>query len=61
MDIQSASVNMAQNRVLEEAAVRVQALANETIRNQAAELARLMDSAKVITDMMKGNYLNVLM
>ena len=56
-----AAVNMAHNRVLEEAAGRVQAMAMETIRDQAAELAKLMDSARIINDPSRGNYLNQLM
>jgi hypothetical protein len=61
MDVQSASVNMAQNRVMEEAAVSVQAMVMKTARDQAAELSRLMDSSGIITDPAKGNFLNVLM
>ena len=61
MDIQSLSVNMAENRVQEEAAVRMQAMALRTIEEAGADLARLMDSAKAITDPAKGNYLNILM
>ena len=61
MDIQSASVDIAQNRVQEEAAVRIQAMALQTIKDAGADLARLMDSAQIITDPAKGNYLDTLM
>ena len=61
MDIQSLSVNMSQSRVQEEAAVRVQAMLMQTIKDTSADLARLMDSAKIITDPAKGNFLNMLM
>jgi len=61
MDIQSLSVNMTQNRVQEEAAVSVQAMALQTIKDAAADLQRLMESAKITTDPAKGNFLNVLM
>ena len=61
MDIQSTSVDTAQNRVQEEASVRLQAMALKTMKETAADLQRLMDSANVITDQAKGNYLNVLM
>ena len=52
---------MAQSRVQEEAAVRVQAMAAQNIRDQAAELAKLMDSAQKINDPARGNNLNLLM
>ena len=52
---------MAQSRVQEEAAVKVQAMAMDTIKDQAANLDKLMDSAKIMTDPAKGNYLNVMM
>ena len=61
MDIQSLSVNMAQSRVQEEAAVRVQAMALDTVKETGEDLARLMNSAEVITDPAKGNYLNTFM
>ena len=65
MDIQNLSMNMSQNRVQEEAAVRVQAMAMETIKEAGADLVKLMESARpetaAITDPAKGNYLNVLM
>jgi len=61
MDLQRLSVDMAQTRVLEEAAVKVQAMALQTIKNAAADLSRLMDSANTITDPAKGNYLNMFM
>ena len=61
MDIQSLSVNMSQGRVQEEAAVKVQTMLMQTIKDAGADLARLMDSANIITDPAKGNYLNLLM
>ena len=61
MDIQSLSVNMSQSRVQEEAAVKVQAMLMQTIKDESADLTRLMDSAKIVTDPARGNYLNVLM
>jgi len=53
-------MNMAQGRVLEEAAVRVQAMALQNIKDASADLARLMESSKVITDPAMGNYVNML-
>lgn len=52
---------MAQNRVQEEAAVRLQAMAMKNLKDTGADLARLMESAQIITDPSKGNFLNVLM
>ena len=52
---------MSENRVQEEAAVRVQAMMLKTIKDASADLARLMDSAKTITDPARGNFLNILM
>ena len=64
MDIQSLSMDMAQGRVQEEAAVKVQAMMLQNIKDASADLARLMDSAQAaqsITDPARGNYLNLLM
>ena len=61
MEIQNISENLPGNRVQEEAAVRVQAMLLKTIKDQSADLVRLMDSAKTITDPARGNYLNMLM
>ena len=61
MDIQNLSVNMAQVHVQEEAAIKVQAMTMETIKNASEDLSRLMESAKVLTDPAKGNYLNMFM
>ena len=52
---------MAQSRVQEEAAVRIQAMTLETIKEASADLAKLVESAQVITDPAKGNYLNLFM
>jgi len=61
MDIQSTSIDIAQNRVQEEAAVRLQAMALQTMKDTGEDLARIMDSAQIINDPAKGNFLNVLM
>jgi hypothetical protein len=61
MDIQKTSMDMAQNRVQEEAAIRVQAMMLETIKETSADLAKLMESAEAVTDPAKGNYLNLFM
>ena len=59
MDIQSLSMNMAQGRVQEEAAVRVQAMSLQNMKDTGADLARLMESAEAITDPAKGNYVDM--
>ena len=61
MEIQNIPAVTAQGRIQEEAAVKVQAMAMQNMKDTGAELARLMDSAKVLTDPAKGNYLNMLM
>ena len=61
MDIQSVSMEMSQSRVQEEAAVKVQAMAMKTIKDAADDLNRLMESAKLITDPARGNFLNLFM
>jgi hypothetical protein len=59
MDIQHLSTELSQQQVLEEAAIKVQDMALGTVEKQAAELAKLMESAKAVTDPDLGNYLNV--
>ena len=61
MEIESLSTNMSQGRVQEEAAVKVEAMMLKTIKDAGADLARIMDSAKMISDPAKGNYLNLFM
>ena len=52
---------MTQSRVQEEAAIKIQAMYMQTIKEKSADLARLMDAAKIITDPGKGKFLDVLM
>ena len=59
MDIQSLSMNMAQTRVQEEAAVRVQAMVLETVRDTSENLAQIMETGNVITDPARGNSLDL--
>jgi hypothetical protein len=58
MEIQSASVNLSQARVQEQAAVQVQAMALDTVREQAAAVGELI--AQPITDPNLGQRVNVL-
>jgi hypothetical protein len=60
MDIQSASVNMSQTRVQEQAAVQVQAKALDAVREQAVAMEKLISSAQTITDPNLGRNVNVL-
>ena len=52
-------MNMAQSRVLEEAAVKVQAMVLQGMKDSSADLARLMESSQAITDPARGNYINM--
>ena len=61
MDIQSLSVDIAQNRVQEEVAVRLQSMLLKTLSEAGADLDGLIESANIITDPAKGNFLNLLM
>ena len=50
---------MAQTRVQEEAAVRVQAMVLETVRDTSENLAQIMETGNVITDPARGNSLDL--
>jgi hypothetical protein len=50
MDIQSASMNMSQGRVMEEAAIRVGAMGLDAMKAQSAAVAKLLESAQFVTD-----------
>ncbi|GHU88656.1 hypothetical protein FACS189476_06140 [Spirochaetia bacterium] len=58
MDIQSLSVNMAQEKVQEAATVQVEKMALDTAEIQGAELTKMMEAA--ITDPNAGNKINLL-
>jgi hypothetical protein len=60
MDIQSASVNLSQARLQEDAAVLVQAKLLNTVKEQAAALEKLISSAQPVTDPNMGQKVNVL-
>jgi hypothetical protein len=59
MEIQSASVNMSQSRLQEQAAVQVQSMAVDSIKGQSAALEKLLESALVITDPNLGRSVNI--
>jgi hypothetical protein len=60
MDIESASVNMSQARLQEDAAVLVQAKVLDTVREQAAALDKLLSSAQPVSDPNMGQKVNIL-
>jgi hypothetical protein len=60
MDIQSLSVNMSQAFVQEQAAVQVQAMGLNMIKEQAAALDKLLSSVQLITDPNLGRNVNLL-
>jgi uncharacterized protein (DUF305 family) len=59
MDIQSASVDMSQNRLQEQAAVQVQSMALDTVREQAAAVEKMIDTAQVVSDPNVGRDVNL--
>jgi hypothetical protein len=59
MDIQHLSTEISQQQVLEEAALKVEDMALGTAEQQAADLAKLVESAQAITDPNLGKYLDM--
>ena len=59
MDIQSASVNLSQARVQEQAGIQVQAMGIDAMKEQAAALDKLLSSAEVIVDPNLGQKINI--
>jgi len=60
MDIQSLSLNMSQAKVQEQAAVQVQAMGLNMMKEQAAALEKLLSSVQLITDPNLGRNINLL-
>jgi hypothetical protein len=60
MDIQSLSVDMSLASVQEQAAVQVQAMGLNMIKEQAAALEKLLSSVQVITDPNLGQNVNLI-
>jgi hypothetical protein len=61
MDIESLSTDMSQSRVQEEAAVKVEGMALRNIREQSVALEKLLETAGIIADPSRGNYLDLYM
>ncbi|GHV95134.1 hypothetical protein AGMMS50293_14540 [Spirochaetia bacterium] len=59
MDIQAAATNMSQTRMQEEAAIRVEAMSLNAMKEQSAALDKLLQSAQVITDPTLGNSIDI--
>jgi len=60
MDIQSLSVNMSQANVQEQAAVQVQAMGLDMVKEQAAALDKLISSVQSLTNPNMGQNVNLL-
>nr|AGS54143.1 hypothetical protein [uncultured bacterium contig00051] len=58
MDIQSASVNLSQARVQEQAGVQVLSMGMDAVKEQAAALEKLLASAQPLTDPNLGQRVN---
>jgi len=59
MNIQTLSTTMAQGRVQEQAAVKVQSMAIQNMKESGDKLERLMDSTQLLSDPAKGNLLDI--
>ena len=60
MDIQSASVNLSQARMQEDAAVQVQSMILDAAKEQAVALEKLLASAQPVVDPNLGQNINIL-
>jgi transcription elongation GreA/GreB family factor len=60
MEIENVSTAMSQEKAQEEAAAKVQSLALKQAESEAAELAKLMEAAEVVTDTTVGNSVDLL-
>ena len=60
MDIQTASVNLSQARVQEQAAVQVQSMILDSAKEQAVALEKLLASAQTIVDPNLGQNVNII-
>jgi len=60
MDIQSLSVNMSQAKVQEQAAVQVQAMELNMVKEQAVALNKLLSTVQSIVDPNLGKNVNLL-
>jgi len=59
MDIAALSTGLAQQRVQQEAAIQVQKMALDGVKDQGSATVRLLESANVITDPSLGNAIDI--
>lgn len=60
MDIQSLSVNLSQEKVQEQAAVKVQSMGLDMMKEQAVALSKLLSTVQSIADPNMGKNINIL-
>lgn len=60
MDIETLSMALSQQKIQESAAVKVQDMAQKSAEIQGADLVKMMESARVITDPALGSQVNLL-
>jgi len=60
MDIQSLSIDMSQAKVQEQAAVQVQAMSLNLIKEQSVALEKLLSSVQLVTDPNLGQNINLI-
>jgi len=60
MDIQSLSVNLSQEKVQEQAAVQVQAMGLDMVKEQAVAIEKLLSTVQSIIDPNLGKNVNLL-
>ncbi|MDR3123818.1 MAG: hypothetical protein LBU16_08595 [Treponema sp.] len=60
MEIENVAPALSQDRAREEAAIKAQDLALRQAEAEAAELAKLMETAEVLTDTEVGNQVDLL-
>jgi hypothetical protein len=60
MEIENVSTAVSQDKIQQEAAAKVESMALRNAEAQAAELAKLLESAEVVTDTEVGNNVDLL-
>jgi hypothetical protein len=59
MEIENLSMNMSQDRVQQDAALKTESMALQNARDQSEALNKMMEAAAVITDPKLGNYVDI--
>jgi transcription elongation GreA/GreB family factor len=60
MEIENISTALSQDKVREDAAAKAQSMAQQQAETEAAELAKLMETAEVVADPEVGNNVDLL-